>query len=32
MKKVNSSVKYNDDVNVLGNYSRANSQIYYEDM
>lgn len=32
IKKTNSSVKYSEEANVLGNYSRANSQIYYEDM
>ena len=31
-KKANSSIKYTDDLNVLANYNRASSQIYYEDM
>ena len=31
-KKANNSIKYSEDVNALANYSRANSQIYYEDM
>lgn len=31
-KKINNSVKYNDEAQVLSNYNRANSQIYYEDM
>lgn len=32
IKKSSSTVKYNDEHNTLGNYNRANSQIYYEDM
>ena len=32
LKKNSSSVKYNDDAQVLANYSRVNSQQFYEDI